>query len=262
MKLQVLVSTMHQRDYSLLDRMNIQSDAIVVNQCKTDSVEVFAYNGHCVKWISQNARGVGRSRNTALLYAEADILLFADDDVVYEDGYAERVVSFFEEHPNVSVATFNLESLNPNRPEVLVKKTHRLHRFNCMKFGAFRIAIRKEDICRSNIWFSLLFGGGARYQAGEDNLFMCNCIQRGLRCLATNCFLGVVKQENSTWFRGYSEQYFYDRGALFAAMFGKWSRFFLLLMEVKSSRKYEAPLCARLRRGIDGVREFNGLPRE
>ena len=43
MTLEVLVSTMYQKDYSLLDRMNIQTDAIVVNQCNENSIEEFEY---------------------------------------------------------------------------------------------------------------------------------------------------------------------------------------------------------------------------
>lgn len=33
MDLQVLVSTMHQKDYSIIEKMNINSDAIIINQC-------------------------------------------------------------------------------------------------------------------------------------------------------------------------------------------------------------------------------------
>ena len=76
MTLEVLVSTMYQKDYSLLDRMNIQTDAIVVNQCNENSIEKFEYKGHKIKWISLNERGVGLSRNTALMRSTADICLF------------------------------------------------------------------------------------------------------------------------------------------------------------------------------------------
>ena len=36
-----------------------------------------------------NERGIGLSRNTALMRATADIILFADEDVTYKDGYAK-----------------------------------------------------------------------------------------------------------------------------------------------------------------------------
>ena len=37
---QVLVAAMNQTDHSLLDRMNIQSDAIIGNQCDYNSGEI------------------------------------------------------------------------------------------------------------------------------------------------------------------------------------------------------------------------------
>ena len=95
MKLQVLVSTMHQTDHSLLDKMNIQTDAIVVNQCDRNENEVFDHKGHQIQWLSFNERGVGLSRNTALARGTADILLFADDDVVYNDDFHKTLIDFF-----------------------------------------------------------------------------------------------------------------------------------------------------------------------
>ena len=110
LSLQVLVSTIDQEDYSLLDKMNIQSDAIVVNQCKENSVKVFEYNGHTIKWISMDRRGVGLSRNTCLMLATADIVLFADQDIRYNDGYAENVIKAFEDEKEADVICFNIDS--------------------------------------------------------------------------------------------------------------------------------------------------------
>lgn len=257
MKLQVLISTMHQKDYSLLGKMNIQSDAIIVNQCEKNCVEEFEYNGFHIKWVSSNERGVGKSRNTALLKSSADILLFADDDVVYEEGYANRIINFFESNPRVDVATFNLKSLNEKRPLYLVSKTYRLHRFNCLRFGACRIAVRREAVLKNNIWFSLLFGGGAPFQAGEDNLFLTNCIQKKMNSVASTIFLGTVKQEDSTWFKGYDEKYFFDRGALFAAMYGHCAYAMLVLFELKKVvSKNSMRFHKRLKTGLKGVRMF------
>ena len=44
MKLQVLVSCMHQQDYSLLEKMNIQTDAIIINQCDINKFENIKIN--------------------------------------------------------------------------------------------------------------------------------------------------------------------------------------------------------------------------
>ena len=58
MNLQVLVSTMHQTYPSLLEKMNIQSDAIIINQCDRNEFEEFEYKGNNIKFLSFAERGV------------------------------------------------------------------------------------------------------------------------------------------------------------------------------------------------------------
>lgn len=178
MKLQVLISTMHQIDHSLLEKMNIRSDAIVINQCDHDCIERFTFRGYDILWMSLNERGVGLSRNNALMRASGDILLFADDDVIYADDYVEKITRCFENNPKMDLIVFNLRSQNPNRPEAIVEREYKLHWFNSLKFGAFRIAIRQDAIRKANVFYSLLFGGGAKYQSGEDNLFIIQCLKK------------------------------------------------------------------------------------
>lgn len=257
MRVQVLVATMHQTDHSLLKKMNIQTDAIVVNQCDENKIEEFEYNGHKIKWLSLKERGVGLSRNTALMRADADILLFADDDIVYVDGYEDMIIRAFESNPKISFAVFNIESLNPDRPEHIDLKDKKLNWANCLKYGACRTAVRREKIFKANINYSLLFGGGAPHQAGEDNLFTINCLQKGLKGMASSFMLGTVNQEESTWFKGYNEKYYIDRGFLFASMYGRWSKFVLLLFELKSIHKPSAiSLIQRLKLEFAGVKAF------
>lgn len=257
MKLQLLVSTMHQTDHSLLEKMNIQSDAIVVNQCDCDGIERFTFRGHDVLWMSMNERGVGLSRNNALMRATGDILLFADDDVVYTDGYVDEIVKSFEENPKADLIVFNLKSQNPDRPEAIVKNEYRLHWYNSLKFGAFRIAIRKDAIRKANVFYSLLFGGGARYQSGEDNLFIIQCLKKGMKGLASNVVIGTVQQEESTWFKGFDEKYFFDKGVLMKQCFGSWAKILLVALLAKNGRQTQkmglkkALVCAF--KGVDSI---------
>ena len=59
MNIQMLIVTMHQKDHSLLEKMNIQTDAIVGNQCDVNQVEDFVWEGHSIKWLSFDERRVG-----------------------------------------------------------------------------------------------------------------------------------------------------------------------------------------------------------
>ena len=257
MKVEVLVSTMNQKDYSLLRKMNIQSDAIVVNQCDVNKVERFVYNGHSVLWVSLKERGVGLSRNTALMRARGDIVLFADDDVVYDDNYVEMVSSSFTRNKNIDLMCFNLQSLNSERREKMVKKPFNLHWYNCLSFGACRIAVRREVIQRKNLYFSLLFGVGAKYQAGEDNLFITQALKLGIRCRACSEKIGTVEQRQSTWFKGYNEKYYFDRGALFAAMYPRMYKCVLLMITMKERKsKSNLSYVERYIIGKKGARHF------
>lgn len=253
MNLQVLVSTMYQNDYGLLDKMHIRSNAVIINQCDENRTIKFEYNGHRIVWINTDERGVGKSRNRAILASEADILLFADDDVVYSDNYVDTVVDFFENNTKCTFATFNLTSLNPERPEPIVKKNYRLRLYNCLKFGAFRIAVKREQLLANNIFYSLLYGGGAKYQAGEDNLFLTQCIQCGMRGMASSANIGTVAQEESTWFAGYNEKYYADRGALFSSLYGRAAYFMIVLFEMQ---KIDNKIIYRITNEFRGVHSF------
>ena len=62
MRIQTLIVAMNQRDGSLVERMNVQTDAIVGNQCDSDGDVAFRWNGHAVIYLNRSERGVGRNR--------------------------------------------------------------------------------------------------------------------------------------------------------------------------------------------------------
>lgn len=217
--LQILLSTMEQSDPdTLLKKMNIASNAVVINQTHNLATRNFGYNGHLIKWYDFPDRGIGLSRNEALLHADHSICLFADDDVVYHTDYAKVVEQTFQSHPEADIVIFNLRSTNPSRPEYVISSWKRIHFFNCLRYGTFRIAVRRESLLKHRIYFTQLFGGCSIYGSGEDSLFLIDCIRSHLSVYASPLEIGTVKHTSSTWFQGYDKKYFYDKGALFCAI--------------------------------------------
>lgn len=239
MKLQVLISTMNQENYSILDRMNIESDAIVINQCDKNKFEEFKYKGNNIKFISLNEKGVGLSRNNALMRADSDICVFADDDVEYVKNYKEIICQAFEKNPKADFIVFNVPSTNKSRKDYIIKKWSRIYRFNCLRYGTYRFAIRTSSIRKKNINFSLLFGGGAKYSCGEDSLFIYECITKGLRVYASPNIIGSVSHETSTWFKGYNEKFFVDKGAFFTCLSKKFSKLLCLQLLIRHKWMYK-----------------------
>lgn len=224
MKIQVLVSTMNQTDYSLIQKMNIQSDAVIVNQCNENAIYDFEYNGYSIKWISMSERGIGISRNTCLMHSDADIVLFADDDIVYQDGYADGVLSAFERKKEADLICFNIrlenskKNIGGHRDNIECK---RLHMFNSMRYGATLIAARRRVLMRERISFSLLFGGGAEFSSGEDSIFIKDCLDAGMKLYADTYCLGKVDDSESSWYRGINDKFFMDHGMVYATAFPK-----------------------------------------
>lgn len=214
MRVQVLASVMNQ-SLDIVDKMNISSDAIIINQCSQFELQKLVKGERNISIYSFSERGVGLSRNNALIHASEDILLFADDDLVYNNTYETQIIREFEEHPDADMIFFNVPSLNCKRPSFMVKKFSRVHWFNCLRYGTIRIAVKRLSIHSRNITFSLLFGGGAYYGSGEDTLFIHECLKKGLKIYTSPEIIGYVEQKTSSWFRGYNEKYFYDKGALF-----------------------------------------------
>jgi len=238
MDLQVLVATMHQNDNSLIEKMNIKSDAIIINQCDKNDIQEFEYKGYKIKFLSFAERGIGLSRNNALMRATADICLFADDDVTYVDDYKEIIYRAFEQNSNADMIVFNVPSTNPNRPSQEIIQSRRVRWFNCLKYGAVRIAIRTNKIKQANIYFSLLFGGGAKYGSGEDSLFIFECIKKGLKVYAEPAVIGYVSQEDSSWFKGYTDKFFIDKGALFSCISKRWSKLLCLQFAIRHRKMF------------------------
>lgn len=223
--MQVLVSAMNQELETLIKHMNIQSDAIIVNQCDENTYEELEENGKRIQFYSFKERGVGLSRNTALMRATGEIALFADEDIRYVEGYEKLVEREFDIHPEADILLFQF-NICPERKTYDTTRFKRIRWHNCGRYPLVSMAIRTKRVIERNITFSLLFGGGAIYSNGEDSLFLQECIRKGLKVYATPVLLGEELESESTWFHGYTEKFFYDRGVLYKHLYRRYAPIF------------------------------------
>lgn len=258
MELEVLVATMGMDDCSLAERMNIQTSVVIANQC--DRWDYEESTDGKVRMISTETRGVGINRNMALQLAKADILLFSDDDIIYYDGALQGVLDAFQEFPDADVIFFGLDMTKGG--EVYERRRHpkkRLHIWNSLKFGAARMAVRRSAVEKARLSFSTLFGGGCIYGSGEDTLLICDCYRAGLKVYSHSHVLGKCSKDQSSWFSGYNEKYFYDRGAALACAFPRITFLMKWYFALKSSRKTGVPFKIVLHQMNRGIRGFSKL---
>lgn len=157
LSVELMIATVSQNDDSVLDRMHVQSDAIVINQGSPFQWQEFRQDDHLIRFLCCEELGIGLSRNTALMRARGDICLFADDDLVYRDGYVEKIGRAFQEHPDADVIVFNIQSIGARKRRYQIPKPKRIHWYNFERYGAARIAVRRTSIFQHHISFSLLF---------------------------------------------------------------------------------------------------------
>lgn len=217
-KVEVLCATMHQENFDKIQQMNLQSDVVFANQSNDTRYDELVVDGHKAKMITTQTRGVGTNRNIALLYATGEYLLLADDDLQYVDGYAEIIENAFAEIPDADCIIFNIETIGMNMGRRKNTKAKRVRWYNALNYGTARIAVKRNSVMRENIMFNCNFGGGTPFSCGEDTLYIMNMLKRKLKLYTYPQVIGAVDQTQSTWFSGYDEKFYYDKGVLFAAI--------------------------------------------
>ena len=225
--IELLISAVNKNPAELLELMNVKTDAVLVNQCDREDDYFISRDTKKVHVICNNLRGVGRSRNLCIENSKADIIVFSDEDIRYRDNYEAVIEKAFMEKKDADMLLFNVEVCE-NRRTYWNDRVKRINYLNFGPYPAYSIAVKREALIKNKIRYSLLFGGGAKYSNGEDSLFLKDALKNKLRIYAVTAVIGREEERESTWFKGYTEKFFYDRGVLFCFLYGKLSVFFIL----------------------------------
>ncbi len=257
MRIQILAATMYQNDFSLLERLNIQSEAVVVNQCDKEGIHSFEYNGYPVLWVDSTERGLSRSRNMALKNASADICVICDDDERLADGYPLMIENAYRALPKADFLAFNINRIGWNETERIFVKPKPIGRFRT--YSSVHITFRRRKILENGIVFDVRFGAGSgMYACAEDAIFCMDCHRAGLGMYTYPGLLCDVVCEESTWFTGYDEKYFYDVGAYLAAAFPRLKsllKWYYPLRCRKLTKLKTLSLLSAINKGIDGYKK-------
>ena len=260
MSVTLLVSALKKDPDKLIEDMHIASDAVIVDQCDNDSRREIAKDFGKILVIESTDRGVGNNRNLCIDNSFGDIVLFGDDDIVYDDDYAKKVSDEFEKHPEADLITFNV-SVCEERRTYVNEGFKKLSSMNIGRYPAYSIAVKRDVLINKNVRFSPLFGGGAKYSNGEDSLFLKDAFKSKMAMYATDVHIGEEIPGESTWFEGYTEKFFRDRGVLFAFLYGKsawlWRLRFILVKKEMFKGEIKRGEANRLMK--EGIKEGFGL---
>lgn len=260
MNVEVMISTMHQKDYSLLEKIGLRSNAVVINQCNNDERKVITYNGHRVLWINSKERGLSRSRNMALENATGDICLLVDEDEILSDEYVSIIQNAFQRNLEASVIGFQVCGIEGIFKIYKNESEKKVGYVRSMRMASVELAFRRIDVLEKEIKFNILIGAGTKYCMGEENTFLFDCMNNGLKVFYVPEIIGRVHLGESTWFKGFTREYFFARGAVFAAMSKKYSIALILQFIIRKIRLYRKEIRpdVALKCMLSGRKEYLG----
>lgn len=252
------MAVMNEKDLSIVEKANIHSDVLIVNQTNHNNYEEHEREFGTVRCLSVKDKGLSKSRNLALYLAKGDICLLCDDDVRYVDNYVEIVQTAFKQINKADVIVFDKVGSRQSADE-RSNYASRVKKAPWYKnYPSVVIAFKRKSILQNHICFHSLFGAGAVYEHGEDSLFCRQCNQRKMKIyIYPQIILKLGGLQESTWFRGYDEKFFFDTGALCVALYPGMQHLFKWYYVWRLRKLSKIGAGEKLRKLNDGIKAFH-----
>lgn len=213
LKLEVLMSAMHQKDFFVAEKTRIKGNLLIINQCDKDFCEDRQTEHGLWRMISTTERGLSKSRNMAMDNATGDIVLFCDDDEFLVEGYDSIILNAYKQVPNADAIVFNVNRIN----NLMKKRYYKITKVRKAPFyrgyGSVMLTFRLDSVRKKNIKMCEKFGAGTPWGGGEDSLFEDDIRKCGLNMYEYPATIATIDYANgSTWIDGHNERYFYNIG--------------------------------------------------
>lgn len=212
-KVEVLMSVMHQQGFDIAYKTGIKSDLLIINQCDKEEYQEIVVDGHLWRMISTTERGLSKSRNMALKNTKGDICLLCDDDEKLTSDYVSKIEKAYNELPDAVAIVFNVKRIN-NKIKKRYYKIERIKKAPMYRgYQSGMLTFQSKNILKKNICFNEKFGSGTPWGGGEEILF-----ERDIRkkCGSMYEYPSIISTIDysleSQWMQGYNAKYFYNLG--------------------------------------------------
>ncbi|OXB22498.1 hypothetical protein B0A80_15420 [Flavobacterium tructae] len=216
--IEILISTMNRDSLDFLVPMFPFSHfshfhLLIVNQTQNDTILTSAYSN--VRVVNSFEKGLSKSRNLAFKNATGKILLIADDDITYEEGFSTNIVKAYNKFPEASVISF----CAVNSKGDLMKKypsrlKNNLNIFDIFKTSSIEITLNKKILDTSKSRFDENFGLGGIFELGEEAIFLSDLRKENKQLVFVPEVIVKHHQQTSSDKKEVIERY-YINGALF-----------------------------------------------
>ncbi|MDE7381781.1 MAG: glycosyltransferase [Muribaculaceae bacterium] len=133
--------------------------------------------------VKTDSRGISRNRNNALDYCTADIVVFADDDLILYPDAPENIRNTYAAYPDADIITFISEGSGDNTrfPKTGVKFGNKFRRKFPKGYGVRSIEITMRRRAAETLRCCPDLGiGSPTIHAGEDEMIVLTALRRGM----------------------------------------------------------------------------------
>lgn len=236
---------------------------LIINQTVPGKELASGYPG--VRVINVFDRGLSKSRNMAVANAAKKIGLIADDDLVFIEGFDDKIANGFNLFPQAGAIKFNAVSFEgvlfrkyPKVPTAVLSKLQRLNS------TSWEIALNIELVRQSGLKFNTVFGLGANFPLGEEPVFLNELYHAGYPvCHVPQVIVShktIKDSDNISLAENYR-----IRGAYLSQIFGK--KFWLwlgiqLAYNLKSGQVKPWQVMACIKNALKGKKQLTHLQHE
>lgn len=226
MTLQILIATVNNR---FSDRKYIPPsvDYLVINQLDKDMRGPKQDN-----FLNCGAHGLSNSRNKAIEKATADICLLSDDDTVFLNDTNKTISNAFSENPSADIITFQIKTPEGGLFKKYPGKKKWHNRLSLMQVASVEIAFKRDKVLSSGLQFDERFGLGADFPTGEENIFLIDALNKGLKILYLPVPV-VIHPHESSGANMNDLRLIMAKGAMFYRMFRQTGYLLSLLFAIK-----------------------------
>jgi hypothetical protein len=232
-----IISTLNSNSiHEILDRLNIGTDAVVINQCDKESMITINFKENKIQCINTKDRGISKSRNLGIKNITSDIVIISDDNIKYTKNYLEIIEKVYKENPSYDIIAFNIRRSDDR----LIKKTKgRIGYLKSMRISSPQLTFKINVIENKKIYFDEEFGTGTNNYMGEENIFLYDCLKNNIRILSVDTCIGEkLNIRKSTWFSGFNKKYFNVKGACFFRMSKLFCNFLIFQFAIRKLKYY------------------------
>lgn len=184
-KLSILITTMDDRIDHVISNMvpkYSNCEIVISHQITHENIQPKLksdFPNNCV-YVYMYDKGLSKNRNNAIKYATGDICVLCDDDLLHLENFDKIIIKAFEENDQFDIMTFNAIDSKNRLINPLPQLKFRHNSISILRICSMMIAFKNYSIKINNIMFDEKFGLGAQYGISEENIFLKDCINKGL----------------------------------------------------------------------------------